>query len=126
MKLKSVSGVACYVKDVESSTSFYETVGFVIKRREPSRATAYLNWFWIDLLSIDAEPRDAYRQDAEVALRGAGPLVYISVDDVDGAYQELLSKGLKPVGKPQDSPWGGREIILLDPDKNKLVFFQRK
>ncbi len=126
MKLKSVSGVTCYVTNLERSTAFYETVGFEIRRREHSRSTAYLNWFWIDLIVLKEEPRAAYRKEVEAGLKGSGPLVYISVDDVEGAYQELLSKGLKPSGKPQDSPWGTREFFLKDPDKNKLVFFQKK
>ena len=123
MKLKSVSGVTCYVRNVAKSTAFYESIGFNIKRKEPKRATAYLNWFWIDLISIRADSRPAYRTDEEIWM-GCGPLVYISVDNVDEAYEELRAKGLKPASKPEDSPFGNREFILRDPDKNKLVFFE--
>jgi catechol 2,3-dioxygenase-like lactoylglutathione lyase family enzyme len=124
MKMKSVSGITCYVKNVDRAVRFYETLGFTFRKREPRRATAYLNWFWIDLLAIKDETRTAFRKEAE--LKGPGPLISISVEDVDAFYDDLLSKGLKPSTKPQDSPWGNREFLLRDPDKNKLVFFEKK
>ncbi len=124
MKMKSVSGITCYVKNVDKAVRFYELLGFTFRKRESRRATAYLNWFWIDLLSIKEETRTAFRKEAE--LKGAGPLIYISVDDADAFYEDLLSKGLKPSTQPQDSPGGNREFLLRDPDKNKLVFFEKK
>jgi catechol 2,3-dioxygenase-like lactoylglutathione lyase family enzyme len=122
--MKSVSGITCYVKNVDKAVRFYELLGFTFRKREPRRATAYLNWFWIDLLSIKEETRTAFRKEAE--LKGAGPLIYISVDDADAFYEDLLAKGLKPSTKPQDFPRGNREFLLRDPDKNKLVFFEKK
>ena len=124
MKMKSVSGITCYVKNVDRSVRFYETLGFTFRKREPNQATAYLNWFWIDLLSIKEETRSAFRKEAEP--NGAGLLISISVDNVDAFYADLLAKGLKPSTKPQNSPWGKREFLLRDPDKNKLVFFEKK
>lgn len=33
MKMKSVAGIICLVKDLEKVTEFYETLGFEFKKR---------------------------------------------------------------------------------------------
>jgi uncharacterized glyoxalase superfamily protein PhnB len=48
------------------------------------------------------------------------------VDDVDAFHKFLVSKGLRPAGKPQDEPSGNREFIVRDPDGYALVIFKRK
>ena len=126
MSLKSVSGITCHVKNVSKSAKFYETLGFKFRTREPDHATAYLNWFWIDLLSIDKETRPGPRKSAKLATKGAGILIYISVEDVDRFHKTLVSRRLKPSTEPQDSPWGNREFMIKDPDGYQLVFFKRK
>jgi catechol 2,3-dioxygenase-like lactoylglutathione lyase family enzyme len=126
MKMKSAAGIVCYVKDVEETAQFYETLGFQLKTREPSRVTAYLNWFWIDFLSIDKEERQEMKEEATLGNKGAGLFLYLSVENVDDAYNELLEKGLKPSSEPQNRPGGIREFVLRDPDGYKLVFFKKK
>jgi catechol 2,3-dioxygenase-like lactoylglutathione lyase family enzyme len=125
MKLKSVSGITCYVKNVNRTVKFYETLGFAFRKREPNHATAYLNWFWIDFLSIDKEARPEFRKEAKPGNKGAGVFLYLSVENVDDFHKGLLSKGLKPSSEPRDSPGGNREFILRDPDGYKLVIFKR-
>ena len=125
MKIKSVSGVICYVKNINKTVKFYETLGFVFKKIEPHRATAYVNWFWIDFLSVDKESSPEFRKEAKLSNKGAGTFLYLSVDNVDDFHKALLSKGIKPLSKPQDSPWGNREFVLRDPDGYKLVIFKR-
>jgi hypothetical protein len=34
MKIKSVSGITCYVKNLNKTAKFYETLGFDIRKRE--------------------------------------------------------------------------------------------
>jgi catechol 2,3-dioxygenase-like lactoylglutathione lyase family enzyme len=126
MKIKSVSGITCHVKNLNKTAAFYETLGFDIKKRESDHMTAYSNWFWIDFLAIGKDERTKSSKDVKSADRGAGLFLYLSVDDVDGFHKELLAKGLKASTKPQDQPWGNREFIILDPDGYKLVIFKRK
>lgn len=45
MKIKSVSGLVCYVKDLNKAVKFYETLCFAFKKRVADHATAYSNWF---------------------------------------------------------------------------------
>jgi len=126
MKIKSVSGVSCYVKDLDKTAQFYETLGFEVKKREVNHITVYSNWFWIDFLAIDKEDKPEFQKQAHLDNKGAGLYLYLSVDNVDNFYKELLSKGLKPVSEPRDWPWGNREFVIRDPDGYKLVIFKRK
>jgi catechol 2,3-dioxygenase-like lactoylglutathione lyase family enzyme len=124
MKIKSVSGLALYVKNLNKTASFYEALGFEIRKRETNHITAYSNWFWIDFLAIGKDERA--RASTDAAGKGEDVLIYLSVEDVDEFHQDLLSKKLKPLTKPQDQPWGNREFLLRDPDGYKLVIFKRK
>ncbi len=126
MKLKSISGITCYVKNVSRTVKFYEALGFAFRKKERNHATAYVNWFWIDFLSIGEEARPQFRKEAKLSTKGAGVFLYISVEDVDGFHKGLLAKGLKPSTEPQDTPWGNREFVIRDPDSYKLVIFKRR
>ena len=123
MKIKSVSGLTCYVQDLARTAEFYEMLGFETRKRETDHITVYSNWFWIDFLAADKDTRSGYREMAE---NTGGPFIYLSVDNVDEAYQELVAGGLKPASEPRNQTWGNREFILRDPDGYNLVFFRRK
>jgi catechol 2,3-dioxygenase-like lactoylglutathione lyase family enzyme len=126
MKIKSVSGLTCYVKNLNKTAQFYETLGFEVRKRESDHITVYSNWFWIEFLAMGKDVRADFTKGADLSNKGAGMFVYLSVDNVDEFHQVLLSKGLKPATKPQDQPWGNREFILRDPDGYSLVIFKRK
>ena len=130
MKIKSVSGITCYVKNLKKTAAFYEALGFEIRKREATHITAYSNWFWIDFVAIGALVKDertaSVNGEASDNKKGAGIFLYLSVDNVDEFHQELAAKKIKPATKPQDQPWGNREFILRDPDGYNLVIFKRK
>ena len=125
MKIKSVSGVTYYVKNLNKTAKFYEALGFEIRKQEASHITVYSNWFWIDFLALGKEERPGY-DDPKDDRKGAGQFLYLSVDNVDEFYKELKSKGIKPSTEPSDRPWGNREFVLHDPDGYNLVIFKRK
>jgi uncharacterized glyoxalase superfamily protein PhnB len=52
--------------------------------------------------------------------------LYLSADNVDEFHKDLIRIGLNSMTKPQDQPWGNRELILRDPDGYNLVIFKRK
>lgn len=124
MKIKSVSGFTCYVKNLKKTARFYEALGFEVRKQEPDHITVYSNWFWIDFLDASRPAAPGLRQ-AAAAGKGAGLFIYLSVDDVDRFHKELSSKGLKPATQPQDR-LGNREFVLPDPDGYNLVIFKRK
>ena len=53
MKIKSVSGLRCYVSDLDKTGQFYESLGFEIKKRDENHLATYSNWFWMDFIAID-------------------------------------------------------------------------
>ena len=126
MKIKSVSGVTCFVKHLDKTAEFYEMLGFETKKRSENHITVYSNWFWIEFIAAARENRPVYVQEASATVRGAGVLLYLSVDNVDETYQELLAAGIKPLGEPQNTPYGNREFLIHDPDGYRLAIFKRK
>lgn len=126
MKIKSVSGITCYVKNLNKTAKFYETLGFDIRKREADHITAYSNWFWMDFVASDKEERAAYKKSANLPDKAGAVYVYLSVDDVDAFHKELIAKGLKPASEPRDWPSGNREFLIHDPDGYNLVIFKRK
>ena len=93
MKIKSVSGLTCYVKNLRKTAKFYETLGFEIRKRESNHITAYSNWFWMDFLAIAKDERAAFTKGADLSNKGAGMFLYLSVDNVDEFHKSLLSRG---------------------------------
>ncbi len=51
-----------------------------------------------------------------------GGAAYFVVDDVDALHAEIRARGIQPDHPPADTPWGTREMTLLDPDGNRLRF----
>lgn len=126
MKMKSIAGIVCYVKDLEKTAAFYEALGFEFRQRDVEKVSVKLNYFWIDFIPQDKETKSEFQEEAHAQHKGAGSYLYISVENVDEAYQELLEKGLKPSSEPRDWPWGSREFVIRDPDGYKLVIFKKK
>jgi catechol 2,3-dioxygenase-like lactoylglutathione lyase family enzyme len=125
MQLKSAAGMVCYVRDLDKTVEFYEKLGFKFKTREPARATAYLNWWWVDFHQADAPDAPAWHVSSKVDNAKIGALFYFSVENVQKAYEEVIASGLRPSSEPIELR-GNREFMLLDPDGYRLVFFKRK
>lgn len=125
MRMRSIAGIVCYVKDMDKTTDFYEKLGFIITKRQPDHLSIRLNWFWMDFHPQDMKAKPEFQKEANLDNKGAGLFVYINVDSVDEFHEGLVAKGLKPSSQPQDYPWGNREFVLRDPDGYKLVFFKK-
>jgi predicted enzyme related to lactoylglutathione lyase len=125
MKLKSAAGSVCYVKDLAATVEFYEKLGFTFKTKEADRATAYVNWWWVDFHLVGAADAPSSHGAKKVANGGIGALFYFSVENVQKAYEEVVGAGLEPASEPIELR-GNREFMLVDPDGYRLVFFKRK
>ncbi len=123
--MNSVSGMVCYVKNIDKTAEFYEALGFIFTKREPDHLSIRLNWFWIDFHPQDKEDKPEFQKEANLDNKGAGLFTYIKVDNVDEFYEAVVAKGLKPSSQPKDWPWGNREFVLRDPDGYKLIFFNK-
>jgi catechol 2,3-dioxygenase-like lactoylglutathione lyase family enzyme len=126
MKVNSISGITCYVKDLTKTADFYETIGFRRGKEEPGRVTFYVNWFFVTFIAQDQEDDPEWRKDAKLKAKGSGLFLSIKVDDVEAFHEGVISAGLKPVSEPEVRPSGNREFVLRDPDGYKLAFFQKK
>lgn len=114
------------VDDLEKSKQFYESLGFTFRKEIPNiSATAYLNWFWIELLHKDSVVSEALVSDFKAPVKDARQSTHISVENVDEFYDLVVKKGLEPLDKPRDYSWGNREFVMSDPDGYKLVFFAK-
>ena len=71
------------------------------------------------------EQGEAFQKEAFGEPKGTGVYVNVEVEQIDEYYQSLLAKGLKPSTEPRDWPWGHREFVIRDPDRYKLVFYQK-
>jgi catechol 2,3-dioxygenase-like lactoylglutathione lyase family enzyme len=54
-----------------------------------------------------------------------GGAVYFIVPDVDGCYRDFTARGLVLKAPPANTPWGSREMVIADPDGNRLRFATR-
>lgn len=116
-KMASISGIVCYVKNLEKTANFYEKLGFIVTDKTEDHVSIRLNWFWIEFqkavggMKIQATTSE---------------FIYISVDDVDGFYADLKQKGIALHVEPFDEPnLKRREFLVADPDGYKLVFFRK-
>jgi len=51
-----------------------------------------------------------------------GGAVYFIIDNVDEYYKEIINRGIKTVESPADTEWNTREMVIIDPDGNRLRF----
>lgn len=51
-----------------------------------------------------------------------GGAVYFVVPDADECFRAFSANGVKATEPPQDTPWGTREMVVTDPDGNRLRF----
>lgn len=51
-----------------------------------------------------------------------GGAAYLVVDDLDELFRDFLQRGVRPAEPPAGTPWGTREMSVVDPDGNCLRF----
>jgi catechol 2,3-dioxygenase-like lactoylglutathione lyase family enzyme len=115
MKISSISGLVYRVRDLDTTVSFYESLGFRIGKREDDQATCYVNWFWVRFVE------DSGRAGGSEP----GPTLYLKVDDIDDFYGAVVANGHLPSTEPRKQRSGSREFLLDDPDGNTLAFFAK-
>jgi uncharacterized glyoxalase superfamily protein PhnB len=117
-----VTNLTLWVQENKTSEKFYKKVGFKVLKSEEGHSLVSLNGF--DLVLVSMRDEAEFAKDSMATEKGRGSYLYISVEDVDKKYQELLDMGLNPVSKPRNWSWGNREFVLKDPDGYKLCFWQ--
>jgi predicted enzyme related to lactoylglutathione lyase len=54
------------------------------------------------------------------------PNIYLAVENLDKAYEELKEKGVNFVEPPKTQYWGGYAALFADPDENLFYLTQTK
>jgi len=102
--IKKLYHITFSVSDVKRAASFYENVLGLKKTSE-----------WPNYVEFDVG-------GVQFGFGARGKLeIFLLVDDVDRAYQELKAKGVKFITEPKDMHWGARAATLMDPDGNKFT-----
>ena len=125
--IKAVNRIGLYVHDTAASVSFYKDLGFEVVSDDGSVAEMKLGDVRIQFVAQEtAEGMDeSFQKDAFGEPKGTGVYINIEVEQIDDYYQQLKQAGIKPSTEPRDWPWGQREFVVRDPDRYKLVFYQK-
>jgi catechol 2,3-dioxygenase-like lactoylglutathione lyase family enzyme len=119
------------VTDLGASTTWYrEALGFELVGQIPGtegrQVASHLRWTRgaeLFLLADDPESPAALPDER----RGLGVTLTFAV--VDGGVDELAARarayGAEVLLPPTDRPWNVREVLILDPDRYRLLFTQR-
>ncbi len=115
------------VADIGASASWYtEKVGFARVFAIPGSgaevALEHLRWSkYADLLLV---PEASERYSAQA--KGAGiTLAFLAqTEAIDDMAARLEANGVEIAEGPVDRPWNTRDIVVIDPDGFRLVFFE--
>ena len=106
------------VRNLRVSTDFYvDVLGFQRDFGDESDGWSWLSRddFRVGLGECsDAPPASALGDHSYVA--------YVTVDDVDALYGELVGRGAPIPAPPETKPWGMREFALRTPDGHRMTF----
>ncbi len=129
-----IKGVCPYfeVYDMPTSLRFYiDQLGFTIVEHSPHLGGDPYRYHWVCCGSAKrshAERRVRIRRRASAprrthaAARPREACLFFGCPDVDGAYAELLARGVKIDREPKVAPYGMKQMYFNDPDGFGLCF----
>lgn len=137
--VRAIDHVSFTVGDVDRSAAFYELFGFRPLKRYVSAGPEVDQAADIERADMDIcwLEHPAARTRVELIRylhHGAGRANHnsrvgaahlcLAVDDMDGAYSELLRRGIEFTSSPNQDEFGVRWVYLRDPDGNALELVQ--
>ncbi len=125
--LKALNLLGFYVKDTAVSVAFYKRLGFAVVQDDGAVGEVKLGTVRLQFIAQDTakEMSEGFQSDAFGEPKGTGMYINVEVTDIDEYYQTLLDSGVKPSTGPKNWPWGHREFVVRDPDRYKLVFYEK-
>jgi uncharacterized glyoxalase superfamily protein PhnB len=125
--LKNINTLGFYVSDLGATTNFYSKLGFQKIREGKTIAEMVLGSMKLQFIDKQTakEQDESFQKEAFGEPKGTGLYINIEVEGIDAYFQDLKNKGLKPSTEPRDWPWGQREFVIRDPDRYKLVFYEK-
>jgi catechol 2,3-dioxygenase-like lactoylglutathione lyase family enzyme len=113
LNIKTVN-MTFHVSDFSEAVSFYENILGLRKKSQ------WHNYAVFDLCGMMLALEPAVGKGTEKGV----PDIYLQVDNVDDAYRELKSKGVRILTEPQDQSWGARTAKFADSDGNMFILVQ--
>lgn len=116
--MRSISVITLGVKDLQRSTVFYETLGFL----KSKKSDAEITWLRTGSTILALYPWELLAKDATISSAGSGfrgitlALNMQSKDDVDTMILNAREAGAQVLKKPQPVFWGGYSGYFTDPD----------
>ena len=112
--MESVDYVILYVRNLESSITFYrDVIGLAFKFQESGYAEFTARGSKLGLYDRSRLPGLIGMEATEGG--PAGEVLFL-VDDVDAEAERLRRTGVEIIARPVDRPWGHRTLHVLDPD----------
>ncbi len=111
--------VCLLTQDVPRLAAFYRT----LLQLEGSNGDE--NWQAV----VEGEPMlTIMRQDEPESGTAQRAVLAFTVEDMEAAYRHVLNMGVRVLQPPLRQPWGTENMILEDPDKNRVYLrkFARK
>jgi glyoxylase I family protein len=117
------------VFDMPTSLAFYRDVlGFAVVSASPEVETAegrFSHWMWLQFGKADIMLNTQYDSNERPMLppekKPKDAVFYVGCSDIDLAYHELTSRGLK-TEPPKMAPYGLKVFSAIDPDGYTIVF----
>ena len=119
MKIGGLSSVLLNVSDLERSRRFYgEQLGLPLLG-EPEKDHVLV--FGAGTIALVCHAHGDFEGSPVPGPEDHGAvLLFLSVDDVDVAADELRKAGVRIAAEPADQPWGERTATVLDPDGHSI------
>ncbi len=105
-----------YSHDILKIIPFYtETLGFKLEKQDER----FVSFIFPDGARLGIKNQT---EDREIP---GHQTVFITIDNIDELFTKLTAKNVEIYKELRDHPWG-KEFSILDPDKNKVLFLDRK
>ncbi len=114
--IKRIHSTLFQIKDLDKTAEFYKNLGFEIQRSDDA-----IRIIFGDYRFAFIKEKDDSRKSIEP--KGIGISIFFEVDNIDNYFNTLRCKNIVLNSEPQNQPWGKRELVVIDPDGYKLVFF---
>jgi predicted enzyme related to lactoylglutathione lyase len=102
------------VTDLAASLAYYSLLGFTTSKYMGESAAGGYGFARRDAVELHLGTVPAGRTTSPAT-------AYLHVDDADALAAEWRGAGVD-VGSPEDTPWGKREGVIIDPDGNIIRF----
>jgi catechol 2,3-dioxygenase-like lactoylglutathione lyase family enzyme len=132
-----ISTAQLWVHDQDEALAFYtEKLGFEVRSDVTMAEMGDFRWltvgpadqpdFAIVLMAVPGPPvmdEATRKQVLDLAAKGFAGTVFLTTDDVHGAYDELKGRGVEFTEEPEERPYG-IDSGLRDPSGNSLRLTQ--